>query len=311
MLKTAPATLRIATRGSALALWQANWLRSRLEQHRVSSELKIIETQGDRESAAFRNMLGQGFFTKAVQNAVLEGSADIAVHSLKDLPTALTPGLTIAAIPEREDARELLLINPNAFDASLEKLPVRSGAVVGTSAVRRQAQLAVLRPDLVRSELRGNVPTRVEKLRSGEYEAIVLAWAGLKRLNLDLHDLKVVLLEPEVFVPAPGQGALALECRSNDARTLDLLSILDNSEARATVQTERGLMAKLEGGCQLALGASAKKLEPGLSLLAWYGGRFYKSSGSSEEVIAKVHQQILEDFPLVRQAAEVHNVGKS
>ena len=289
--------IRIATRGSALALWQANWVRLQLERQHVVAELKIIETQGDRESAAFRNMLGQGFFTKAVQDAVLEGSADIAVHSLKDLPSAVTPGLKIAAIPEREDAREVLLINKSAFDSSFEKLPVRLGAVVGTSAVRRQAQLEVLRPDLERRELRGNVPTRVEKLRRGEYDAIVLAWAGLKRLNLDLQDLQVTILEPEVFVPAPGQGALALECRDGNARTLELLASLDHFEARETVQTERGLMARLEGGCQLALGASAKKLEDGMSLLAWYGGNSYRAQGSSENVIAKIHTEIIQDFP--------------
>jgi hydroxymethylbilane synthase len=288
-------TVRIATRGSALALWQANWLRDQLERQHLEVELKIIETQGDRESAAFRDMLGQGFFTKAVQEAVLEGSADIAVHSLKDLPSAVTPGLVVATIPEREDAREVLLIDPKAFDPSLEKLPVRFGAVVGTSAVRRQAQLEALRPDLERRELRGNVPTRVEKLRRGDYDAIVLALAGLKRLNLDLSDLKVCILEPEIFVPAPGQGALALECRNDDARTLGLLASLDNAEARLTVQTERGLMARLEGGCQLALGARALKLGAEVSLLAWYGGRFYRATGSSQSVIQSIHAQILED----------------
>lgn len=292
--------IRIATRGSALALWQANWVRLRLEPYQVEVELKIIETQGDRESAAFRNMLGQGFFTKAVQEAVLNTSADIAVHSLKDLPSALTPGLTIAAIPEREDAREVLLILPEVFDSGAQKLPVRFGAVVGTSAVRRQAQLNTLRPDLELRELRGNVPTRVDKLRRGDFDAIVLAAAGLKRLNLDLHDLNVITLEPEVFVPAPGQGALALECRSDDARILSLLSNLENLDARETVQTERGLMAKLEGGCQLALGASAQKLEDKMSLLAWYGGRFYRAHGSSETVIAQIHNQIMQEQMLVK-----------
>lgn len=293
--------IRIATRGSALALWQANWVRAQLlERQQVEVELIIIETQGDRESAAFRNMLGQGFFTKAVQEAVLEGRADIAVHSLKDLPSAVTPGLTIAAIPEREDAREVLLILPNAFESSAPKLPVRLGATVGTSAVRRQAQLNTLRPDLELRELRGNVPTRVDKLRRGDYDAVVLAAAGLKRLSLDLHDLKVLTLEPEVFVPAPGQGALALECRSDDLRTLSLLTKLDNLEARETVQTERGLMAKLDGGCQLALGASAQKLDDGMSLLAWYGGRFYKAHGSSQTVIAQIHDQIMQEQTLVK-----------
>ncbi len=294
-------SIRIATRGSALALWQANWVRAQLlERQAVNIELKIIETQGDRESAAFRNMLGQGFFTKAVQEAVLEGNADIAVHSLKDLPSAVTPGLTIAAIPEREDAREVLLMLPKVFDSSAANLPVRLGATVGTSAVRRQAQLNVLRPDLELRELRGNVPTRVDKLRRGDYDAIVLAAAGLKRLNLDLRDLRVITLEPEVFVPAPGQGALALECRSDDLRTLDLLRALDHKDARETVQTERGLMAKLEGGCQLALGASALKLEGGVSLLAWYGGRFYNAHGSSETVIAQLHSEIMQEQMLVR-----------
>ncbi len=292
--------IRIATRGSALALWQANWVRLRLELQGVSAELNIIETQGDRESAAFRNMLGQGFFTKAVQEAVLKGDADIAVHSLKDLPSAVTPGLIIAAIPAREDTREMLLINPSAFDSSALKLPVRLGAAVGTSAVRRQAQLNVLRPDLELRELRGNVPTRVDKLRRGDYDAIVLAVAGLKRLNLDLHDLQVITLEPEVFVPAPGQGALALECHSDDVRTLELLKTLDDLEARETVQTERGLMARLEGGCQLALGASAVKLEDGVSLLAWYGGRFYTAHGSSETVIAQIHSEIIQENMLVK-----------
>ncbi len=288
--------IRIATRGSALALWQANWVRTELERQQVEVELVIIETQGDLESAAFRNMLGQGFFTKAVQDALNNGNADIAVHSLKDLPSAVTPGLTIAAIPEREDAREVLLINPNAFDSSVPKLPVRFGATLGTSAVRRQAQLSALRPDFELLELRGNVPTRVDKLRRGDYDAIVLAAAGLKRLNLDLHDLQVITLEPSVFVPAPGQGALALECRTDDARTLSLLINLDNQDARETVQTERGLMAKLEGGCQLALGASAQKLEDGVGLLAWYGGRFYKAHGSSETVIAQIHSEIMQEM---------------
>jgi hydroxymethylbilane synthase len=293
--------IRIATRGSALALWQANWVRAQLlERQAVNVELVIVETQGDRESAAFRNMLGQGFFTKAVQEALLEGNADIAVHCLKDLPSALTPGLTIAAIPEREDAREVLLILPKAFDSGAQKLPVRFGATVGTSAVRRQAQLNTLRSDLELRELRGNVPTRVDKLRGGDYDAIVLAAAGLKRLNLDVQDLKVITLEPEVFVPAPGQGALALECRSDDAKVLDLLGNLDNKDARETVQTERGLMARLEGGCQLALGASAQKLKDGVSMLAWYGGRFYSANGSSQTVIAQIHAEIMQAQMLVK-----------
>jgi hydroxymethylbilane synthase len=269
--------IRIATRGSALALWQAHWVRSQLQAHGVQVDLVIVETQGDRETTAFREMQGQGFFTKTVQDAVLGDRADIAVHSLKDLPSAPTPGLVIAAIPEREDAREVLLIHPKAVDTSASIIPVRVNARVGTSAVRRQAQLEHLRPDLERRELRGNVPTRIEKLRRGEYDAILLAHAGVKRLGLDLSDLEVRVLQSHVIVPAPGQGALALECRSADLDLVKLLSTLDNANARETVDAERGLMARLEGGCQLALGAVAQRRGADMELLAWYDGKPIRS----------------------------------
>lgn len=303
--------VRIATRGSRLALWQAEWVAARLQAQGVRSELVIIETQGDREKVAFSQMQGQGFFTKAVQEAVLEGRADLAVHSLKDLPSAPTleyrhrraagaasVGLRLAAIPPREDPREVLLVRPQAVDADAPTLPVRKGARVGSSAVRRQAQLARLRPDLERLELRGNVPTRVEKLRRGDYEAILLAWAGLKRLGLDLSDLEVCVLEPRVLVPAPGQGALALECREDDTRLRRVLEKLDDPTARLTVGAERGLMARLQGGCQLALGASARVVDGGLELLAWYGGRLYEAVGTDpQDVIEQVYGQLLKDHP--------------
>ncbi len=281
-----PERARIATRGSALALWQARWVQARLLDRGVRAELVVIETQGDREMGAFREMIGQGFFTRAVQEAVLDGRADIAVHSLKDLPSASAPGLVIAAIPRREDAREVLLVHPDAVDTSARIVPVRLDARVGTSAVRRQAQLEQLRPDLVRHELRGNVPTRVEKLRRKDYDAILLARAGLNRLELNLGDLIVRVLEPDVIVPAPGQGALALECRGDDAAMIGLLRNLDDPTARATVAAERGLMARLDGGCQLALGAMATRRGSSLELLAWYGMKTYRVSGSSPESVA-------------------------
>jgi hydroxymethylbilane synthase len=290
--------VRIATRGSALALWQAHWVRSQLQAHGVGVELVIVETQGDRETTAFREMQGRGFFTKTVQDAVLDGRADIAVHSLKDLPSAPTPELVIAAIPEREDAREVLLIHPNAVDTSAHVIPVRLNARVGTSAVRRQAQLEHLRPDLERVELRGNVPTRIEKLRRGEYDAILLAHAGVKRLGLDLSDLEVRVLQSDVIVPAPGQGALALECRSADLDLVALLGALDNANARETVEAERGLMARLEGGCQLALGAVAQRRGADLELLAWYDGKPFQVVGSSPEAVAeRAYERIRADHP--------------
>jgi hydroxymethylbilane synthase len=279
-------------------LWQAEWVAARLQAQGVPSELVIIETQGDREKVAFSQMQGQGFFTKAVQDAVLEGRADLAVHSLKDLPSGPTPGLVLAAIPVREDPREVLLVHPQAVDPQAPLLPVRRGARVGSSAVRRQAQLARLRPDLERLELRGNVPTRVEKLRRGDYEAILLARAGLKRLGLDLGGLEVRLLEPREFVPAPGQGALALECCEEDTQLRAILEKLDDPSARRTVMAERGLMARLQGGCQLALGASARGVDGGLELLAWYGGKLYEALGSDpQDVIERIYAQLLADHP--------------
>ncbi|MER3479517.1 MAG: hydroxymethylbilane synthase [Meiothermus sp.] len=291
-------TVRIATRGSRLALWQAEWVAERLQAQGLRSQPVIVETQGDREQGAFSQMLGQGFFTKAVQDALLRGQADLAVHSLKDLPTHPTPGLVLAAIPVREDPREALLVHPQAMDPQAPVWPLRHGAKIGSSAVRRQAQLAQLRPDLERRELRGNVPTRVDRLRRGDYGAILLAWAGLKRLGLDLSDLQVRLLEVRELVPAPGQGALALECREEDTRLRRILEGLDDPTARLTVAAERGLMARLQGGCQLALGANAQRVEGGLELVAWYGGQRYAAlGGGPEDVIERVYGQLARDHP--------------
>lgn len=290
--------VRIATRGSRLALWQAEWVAAKLAALGASTELVLIETQGDKERTPFAQMQGQGFFTKAVQDAVLAQEADLAVHSYKDLPSAKVEGLVLVAIPEREDPRELLLIQPQAFDPGGGVLPLKNGAKVGSSAVRRQAQLGHLRPDLERLELRGNVPTRVEKLRRGEYDAILLAWAGIKRLKLDLSGLHTKVLEVYELVPAPAQGALALECRSRDASLQNLLHQLGDPTPRVTVSAERGLMARLAGGCQLALGASARKVEGGLELLAWYGGKLYRATGPTPEAVAEaVFGQIRAEHP--------------
>jgi hydroxymethylbilane synthase len=289
--------IRIATRGSQLALWQANWARKQLEAQGLTCELVLIETQGDREQGPFAKMQGQGFFTKAVQAAVLEDRADVAVHSLKDLPSAITPGLMIAAIPEREDARDVLLANPEFLDAS-NKFGLKAGTILGTSAVRRRAQVEAIDPSLELRELRGNVPTRIEKLRRGEYGAIILAAAGLNRLNsdrleLNLGDLKTRTLEPHEFVPAPGQGALALECRTEDATVIHALSSLNVEHARDTVQVERGLMARLEGGCQLALGAHATREPNGWRLQVWYETIFAVQASSMEVVIEQAMQEIM------------------
>jgi hydroxymethylbilane synthase len=289
--------IRIATRGSALALWQARWVKSQLETVGAACELVIVETQGDRDHVPFAQMQGQGFFTKAVQDALLDGRADVAVHSLKDLPSAPTLGLTIAAIPPREDSRDVLLARFEAVDTA-RPLSLRAGVVLGTSAVRRRAQVNTLDATLEVHELRGNVPTRVEKLRCGNYDAILLAAAGLNRLSLDLDGLHVLTLEPQVFVPAPGQGALALECRDDDTVTFGLLRHLESDAARATVSAERGLMARLQGGCQLALGASARLEVDGVNLIAWYEGRLYETRGANvAETVERAFALLHRDHP--------------
>ncbi|WP_027882041.1 hydroxymethylbilane synthase [Meiothermus rufus] len=291
--------VRLATRGSRLALWQAEWVKGQLEAQGARVELVVVETQGDREHRPFAQMQGQGFFTKAIQEAVLTGAADLAVHSHKDLPSASPPGLVVAAIPPREDPRELLLIRPEAWNPQ-EPLPLCPGARLGSSAIRRQAQLRQMRPDLQLAELRGNVPTRVDKLARGEYQAILLAHAGVRRLGLALSAFHTRLLEPEELVPAPAQGALALECRAEDRQLQTLLQPLNDPPTQACVAAERGLMARLAGGCQLALGAYARRVAGGLELLAWYGGQQYQAQAPSPQAVAEaVFQQIRQHHPEV------------
>jgi hydroxymethylbilane synthase len=191
-----------------------------------------------------------------------------------------------------------LLIRPEALDALAPKLPLRQGARVGSSAVRRQAQLRHLRPDLGLLELRGNVPTRVEKLEQGSCEALLLAYAGVKRLNLDLNQFHTRVLEPPQLVPAPAQGALALECRPDHLSLKALLQTFDDPITRTTVEAERGLMRHLAGGCQLALGASARWVGSEIELLAWYGGRLYQARGiTPEEVSLAALKQIRLEHP--------------
>lgn len=267
-----PHSLRIATRGSELALWQAAFVARRLRQLGYSTTLVTVETQGDRDKRPFGELQGQGFFTKAVQDALREGLADIAVHSYKDLPSAPCPGLEVAALLERADPRDVLLVRPEAFREDGRRLPLLPGVTVGTGAARRQKQLQHLRPDLVIEELRGNVPTRVEKLRHGAFDAVMLAAAGLQRLELDLTGLEAVALEPSLLVPAPAQGVLALEVRREDAGLASILTDLHSPSTQRAAAAERGLMAMLQGGCQLALGAYAQQQRGLLSLCAWYEG---------------------------------------
>jgi hydroxymethylbilane synthase len=246
--------IRIGTRGSDLALWQANHVKQQLEDLGTSVSIQIISTQGDRiQDLSFDKLEGKGFFTKEIEQALLNNEIDLAIHSHKDLETNPPEGLEIVAVSEREDPAELLLIHPNA-KAEEKEWRLKENASIGTSSARRKSQVLAQRPDLIIKELRGNVPTRIAKLRAGEYDAILLAKAGVSRLKLDLSDLIVVRLDPKIMVPAPAQGVLGLQIRSNDERTKSLVSPLNDKAVHALIAIERTVLNLMDGGCQLPLG---------------------------------------------------------
>lgn len=264
--------MKIGTRGSDLALWQARHVRALLQEvASLDSELVIIKTSGDKDlETPLVGMTGKGFFTKEIEDALLEGQVDLAVHSLKDLQTVMPEGLTLGAIPERADRRDVLLIRPESLDRG-QPLRMKAKAKVGTSSARRISQLQFLRPDLEVVPLRGNVPTRVRKLHEGHYDAILCASAGLDRLELPLEEFAVYRLPEMLFVPAPGQGALGIQVRSGDPATLKAVAALDSPELRQLVQLEREVLRRLEGGCQLALGTAAEQSPHGIRLIGFLG----------------------------------------
>jgi len=246
--------LRIGSRGSLLAQWQANSIRNLLARTAgLKAEIILIKTSGDRFQQANVNQIGlKGVFIKELEDALFEGRVDLAVHSMKDVPTETPAGLAFPAICQREDVRDCLVAHKRG--AKLSDLP--PGARVGTSSLRRQSQLRHHRPDLDMHELRGNVDTRLRKAEQGEYDAVVLAKAGLDRLGWSDRISEVI--STDISLPAVGQGALGIEARADDQEVLDLLAQLDHAETRAAVTAERALLAKLEGGCQVPLGAWAR-----------------------------------------------------
>jgi hydroxymethylbilane synthase len=252
--------LRIGTRGSSLALWQANHIADLLAQrHAIEAEIVRIRTTGDHlQSASVAQVnaaigsesSAKGIFIKELEEALLAGTIDLAVHSMKDVPTEIPAGLEFAAITRREDPRDCLISRDSATLKTLAP-----GARVGTSSLRRQAQLCHHRPDIEAVDLRGNVDTRLKKLAAAEFDAIILAVAGVNRLGLSSRITQV--LEEDVMLPAVGQGALGIETRANDTETSRLAAALDDAETRACVTAERALLHELQGGCQVPLGAWA------------------------------------------------------
>jgi hydroxymethylbilane synthase len=245
--------LRIGTRGSLLAKWQAEFVRKRLfSAAGVEAEIVVIKTSGDKfANAPLAQIGGKGIFVKELEDALLDESIDVAVHSVKDIPTEIHSRLSFPAVFRREDVRDCLV---SASGATLANL--RQGARIGTGSLRRQAQLRHLRPDLDVRDLRGNVDTRLRKAQSGEYDAILLAKAGLDRLGWS--DRITETFAPDVFLPAVGQGAIAAECRLADSEASEVLATLDDAESRTAIIAERSLLSALQGGCQVPLGAWAR-----------------------------------------------------
>ncbi len=256
-------TLTIGSRASDLALWQTHYIRDVLRKNYPSLEIviKIIQTTGDKILDSSLSLIGgKGVFTKELETALLDGEIDMAVHSLKDLPTTLPDGLTLGAIPERASVEDVFL----SKDTSARLMDLPDGATIATGSMRRTAQLLTKRPDLRIVDIRGNVPTRIRKMLESNWDGMILARAGLDRLGLTAHIAHTISLE--WVLPAAGQGALAVECRSNDAKTLDLLAPLNHNETRQSVTAERSLLKALGGGCQVPIGAHGKIVADALEL---------------------------------------------
>ena len=260
-MTTDSSTLRLGTRASALARWQAEWVAARLQELGAAVELVPIATQGDVQTGPLGQIGGQGLFTKELQRALLDGQIDLAVHSLKDLPTEPVEGLLIAAVPERESTADVLVTTKAD---RIDRLP--KGAKIGTGSLRRKSQLLHARPDFVVEDIRGNVDTRLRKLDEGAYDAIVLAEAGLKRLGLAERIRQVI--PRSLMLPAVGQGALGIETRAEDSRTRKLVAPLDHEPTHWAVVAERMLLYMLRAGCLAPVGALAEVSGDRLSLSA-------------------------------------------
>ena len=254
MSESASASIKIGTRGSKLALWQANWVKSALNQNfpRLPIELEIIKTQGDKIlDVPLAQVGGKGLFVKEIEQALLDRRVDLAVHSMKDMPAEIPEGLCVGAIPRREIPSDVLISRSGLKLSKLE-----SGSVIGTSSLRRGAQLRHHRNDIVIRPLRGNLDTRLRKLEAEDMDAIVVAAAGVKRLNLE--DRITEYLDEEIMLPAVGQGALCIEIRENDPTISEVISALEDSQTRTIVSGERAFLSRLEGGCQIPIAGHGK-----------------------------------------------------
>jgi hydroxymethylbilane synthase len=244
----------IGSRGSDLALWQAHYIQDELAKQNVKARIEVIKTQGDKiQNLSFDKLEGKGFFTKEIEDKLLDKTIDLAVHSYKDLETTPPAGLAIGAVSYREDPSEIIIIKKQSFDNN-QKFRFKENAIVGTSSSRRKTQLLSFRPDITINDLRGNVPTRIQKLRDGNYDAIILAKAGVNRLEIDLSEFETITLNPNEFIPAPAQGILGLQIREDDSETAEIVNLLNDAQTFAVSSLERKILNLFNGGCQLPLG---------------------------------------------------------
>jgi len=286
----------IGSRGSDLALWQAHFVQAELIKLGCTVEINIITTQGDAiQHLSFDKLEGKGFFTKEIEDALLKREIDLAVHSHKDLETNPPAGLRISCVSDRANPADVLLVRRSSVDAA-QIWNLKLNAIVGTSSARRKSQVLRLRPDVELKDLRGNVPTRIDKLRQGNYDAILLAKAGLDRLEIDLSEFEVVVLDPTEFVPAPAQGVLGLQIREDDEELHTILQAMNHPDVQANIALERGVLNLLQGGCQLPLGAYCD----GQHLLVSYAAATEQSAqiyryelsereGLAQRVVADLH----------------------
>lgn len=283
----------IGSRGSDLALWQARHVEAQLKAFGQDVEIKIIKTQGDIiQHLSFDKMEGKGFFTKELEEKLLSGEIDLAVHSHKDLPTEHPKGLIIAAVSDREDPSDILLIKKKAVNEGRKFLLIK-GAKVGTSSARRKSQLLHFRHDVNIIDLRGNVPTRINKLRQDSYDAIMLAAAGVARLQIDLSEFRVLKLNPTEFIPAPSQGVLALQIREIDTELMGIVSQLNDQDVATRIAVERRILNLFDGGCQLPLGAYCQRINGKLTVSACVADawnkpvRYSENEGTEVEALAQ------------------------
>jgi hydroxymethylbilane synthase len=304
----------IGSRGSDLALWQANFVQAQLQKLGCDATINIIKTQGDKiQHLSFDKMEGKGFFTKEIEEALLNGSIDLAIHSHKDLETNQPEGLKVAAVSYRENPAEWLLIRKESVDL-LHPMQLKLGAIVGTSAARRKSQLSFYRPDVELKDLRGNVPTRIDKLRMGQYDAILLAAAGAQRLQLDLSEFNVVELDARIFVPAPAQGVLAYQIRSNDFDLEAILQNLNDAQVASTIEIERKVLNLLHGGCQVPFGAHCIIDQNNKHFWAFYAPNngesrrlymnFKNDQINFDSILAKLREPVSKSVLITRNLAE-------